>query len=178
MGILKDNKKNQIRYECEEVILYEPDSVQLEELRNVIIENTDVNILTGEAETTYGYDIIRYVFKFYTTIGDEIDGLDDDELEELIENKGEYNHKIQGLVRAVKELLREITEQFLYEALEAIRNLNEQLNVVKLNQETSKLENTFNEVAEGNNSDVKFEDIINIVKEKEILKKEIENKEE
>ena len=31
MGILKDNQKTQIRYECEEVILYEPTKNQLAE---------------------------------------------------------------------------------------------------------------------------------------------------
>lgn len=168
MGILKDNKKNQIRYECDEVILYEPDVTQLEELKNIIKENTDINILTGEAQTSYSYDILRYIFRFYTTIGDEIDELNDDELEDLMEGNNQYNHKIQGLIRAIKELLREVAEQFLYETLEAIKTLNEQLNVVKLSKETDKLKENFNEVAK--DTGTTFDDVLKIIKEKEELK--------
>ena len=103
MGILRDNQKTQIRYECEEVILYEPTNAQLAELKHIVYENTTMDLEKGVATTEYSYDIMRYIFKFYTTIGDEVDELTDDELEDLIENG---NHKIQGLMRAITEMLR------------------------------------------------------------------------
>ena len=78
MGILRDNHRAEKRYECEEVVLYEPDQVQIQELKNIIMDNTKIDVETGNAETVYSENIIRYIFKFYTTIGEEIDELTSD----------------------------------------------------------------------------------------------------
>mgnify|MGYP006967125710 CR=1 FL=1 len=84
-----------------------------------------------------------------------------------------YTHKIKGLVRAIKEMLREIAEQTLYEALEAIRDLNMQLKTVKLQQEANEVEKTFNEISEKSGANVKFEDMVKVAKEKVELEKEV-----
>ena len=174
MGILRDNHRAEKRYECEEVVLYEPDQVQIQELKNIIMDNTKIDVETGNAETVYSENIIRYIFKFYTTIGEEIDELTSDELDDLMDEESIiYTHKIKGLVRAIKEMLREIAEQTLYEALEAIRDLNMQLKTVKLQQETNEVEKTFNEISEKSGANVKFEDVVKVAKEKVELEKEI-----
>ena len=61
MGILRDNQKTQIRYECEEVILYEPTNAQLAELKHIVYENTKMDLEKGVATTEYSYDIIIYI---------------------------------------------------------------------------------------------------------------------
>ena len=96
----------------------------------------------GVATTEYSYDIMRYIFKFYTTIGDEVDELTDDELEDLIENG---NHKIQGLMRAITEMLREIASDSLYELESAIKTYNEQKKADELLQKANKLKKELEE---------------------------------
>ena len=162
MGILRDNQKTQIRYECEEVILYEPTKSQLAELKHVVYENTKMDLEKGVATTEYSYDIMRYIFKFYTTIGDEVDELTDDELEDLIENG---NHKIQGLMRAITEMLREIASNSLYELESAIKTYNEQKKADELLQKANKLKKELEEK-------INVDKIIENQKEIEKLEKE------
>lgn len=162
MGILKDNQKTQIRYECEEVILYEPTNTQLAELKHIVYENTKMDLEKGVATTEYSYDIMRYIFKFYTTIGDEVDELTDDELENLIENG---NHKIQGLMRAITEMLREIASDSLYELESAIKTYNEQKKADELLQKANKLKKELEEK-------INVDKIIENQKEIEKLEKE------
>ena len=162
MGILRDNQKTQIRYECEEVILYEPTKSQLAELKHVVYENTKMDLEKDIATTEYSYDIMRYIFKFYTTIGDEVDELTDDELEDLIENG---NHKIQGLMRAITEMLREIASDSLYELESAIKTYNEQKKADELLQKANKLKKELEEK-------INVDKIIENQKEIEKLEKE------
>ena len=162
MGILRDNQKTQIRYECEEVILYEPTKNQLAELKHIVYENTKMDLEKGIATTEYSYDIMRYIFKFYTTIGDEVDELTDDELEDLIENG---NHKIQGLMRAITEMLREIASDSLYELESAIKTYNEQKKADELLQKANKLKKELEEK-------INVDKIIENQKEIEKLEKE------
>lgn len=162
MGILRDNQKTQIRYECEEVILYEPTNTQLAELKHIVYENTKMDLEKGVATTEYSYDIMRYIFKFYTTIGDEVDELTDDELEDLIENG---NHKIQGLMRAITEMLREIASNSLYELESAIKTYNEQKKADELLQKANKLKKELEEK-------INVDKIIENQKEIEKLEKE------
>lgn len=166
MGILRDNQKTQIRYECEEVILYEPTNTQLAELKHIVYENTKMDLGKGVATTEYSYDIMRYIFKFYTTIGDEVDELTDDELEDLIENG---NHKIQGLMRAITEMLREIASNSLYELESAIKTYNEQKKADELLQKANKLKKELEEK-------INVDKIIENQKEIEKLEKEKNNK--
>ena len=162
MGILRDNQKTQIRYECEEVILYEPTNTQLAELKHIVYENTKMDLEKGVATTEYSYDIMRYIFKFYTTIGDEVDELTDDELGDLIENG---NHKIQGLMRAITEMLREIASDSLYELESAIKTYNEQKKADELLQKANKLKKELEEK-------INVDKIIENQKEIEKLEKE------
>ena len=62
MSILKDNQKKEIRFQEGEIILYEPNKVQLEELKNIITESTNIDLKNGEAVSELSYDIIRYIF--------------------------------------------------------------------------------------------------------------------
>ena len=162
MGILRDNQKTQIRYECEEVILYEPTKSQLAELKHVVYENTKMDLEKGVATTEYSYDIMRYIFKFYTTIGDEVDELTDDELEDLIENG---NHKIHGLMRAITEMLREIASDSLYELESAIKKNKKKNKADELLQKANKLKKELEEK-------INIDKIIENQKEIEKLEKE------
>lgn len=169
MGILKNNQKKEIRFQKDDVILYEPNKVQLDELKVIITENTNIDLENGEAVSELSYDIIRYIFKFLTSIGDEVDDLDDEELEECIENG---NNKISSLMIEIENMMREICDKLINSYIREIRNINEKFKVLELNGELESVKSEFNTMAKKNNLNVTFDDLAKQVEEKKRLEKE------
>ena len=169
MGILKNNQKKEIRFQKDDVILYEPNKAQLDELKVIITENTNIDLENGEAISELSYDIIRYIFKFLTSIGDEVDDLDDEELEECIENG---NNKISSLMIEIENMIREICDKLINSYIREIRNINEKFKVLELNGELESVKSEFNTMAKKNNLNVTFDDLAKQVEEKKQLEKE------
>ena len=169
MGILKNNQKKEIRFQKDDVILYEPNKAQLDELKVIITENTNIDLENGEAVSELSYDIIRYIFKFLTSIGDEVDDLDDEELEECIENG---NNKISSLMIEIENMIREICDKLINSYIREIRNINEKFKVLELNGELESVKSEFNTMAKKNNLNVTFDDLAKQVEEKKLLEKE------
>lgn len=169
MGILKNNQKKEIRFQKDDVILYEPNKAQLDELKVIITENTNIDLENGEAVSELSYDIIRYIFKFLTSIGDEVDDLDDEELEECIENG---NNKISSLMIEIENMIREICDKLINSYIREIRNINEKFKVLELNGELESVKSEFNTMAKKNNLNVTFDDLAKQVEEKKQLEKE------
>ena len=169
MGILKNNQKKEIRFQKDDVIWYEPNKAQLDELKVIITENTNIDLENGEAVSELSYDIIRYIFKFLTSIGDEVDDLDDEELEECIENG---NNKISSLMIEIENMIREICDKLINSYIREIRNINEKFKVLELNGELESVKSEFNTMAKKNNLNVTFDDLAKQVEEKKLLEKE------
>ena len=169
MGILKNNQKKEIRFQKDDVILYEPNKAQLDELKVIITENTNIDLENGEAVSELSYDIIRYIFKFLTSIGDEVDDLDDEELEECIENG---NNKISSLMIEIENMIREICDKLINSYIREIRNINEKFRILELNGELENVKSEFNTMAKKNNLNVTFDDLAKQVEEKKQLEKE------
>ena len=169
MGILKNNQKKEIRFQKDDVILYEPNKAQLDELKVIITENTNIDLENGEAVSELSYDIIRYIFKFLTSIGDEVDDLDDEELEECIENG---NNKISSLMIEIENMIREICDKLINSYIREIRNINEKFRILELNGELENVKSEFNTMAKKNNLNVTFDDLAKQVEEKKRLEKE------
>ena len=169
MGVLKNNQKKEIRFQKDDVILYEPNKAQLDELKVIITENTNIDLESGEAVSELSYDIIRYIFKFLTSIGDEVDDLDDEELEECIENG---NNKISSLMIEIENMIREICDKLINSYIREIRNINEKFKVLELNGELESVKSEFNTMAKKNNLNVTFDDLAKQVEEKKRLEKE------
>ena len=169
MGVLKNNQKKEIRFQKDDVILYEPNKAQLDELKIIITENTNIDLENGEAVSELSYDIIRYIFKFLTSIGDEVDDLDDEELEECIENG---NNKISSLMVEIENMIREICDKLINSYMREIRNINEKFKILELNGELENVKSEFNTMAKKNNINVTFDDLAKQVEEKKRLEKE------
>ena len=169
MGVLKNNQKKEIRFQKDDVILYEPNKAQLDELKVIITENTNIDLENGEAVSELSYDIIRYIFKFLTSIGDEVDDLDDEELEECIENG---NNKISSLMIEIENMIREICDKLINSYIREIRNINEKFKILELNGELENVKSEFNTMAKKNNLNVTFDDLAKQVEEKKQLEKE------
>ena len=169
MGILKNNQKKEIRFQKDDVILYEPNKAQLDELKVIITENTNIDLENGEAISELSYDIVRYIFKFLTSIGDEVDDLDDEELEECIENG---NNKISSLMIEIENMISEICDKLINSYIREIRNINEKFKILELNGELENVKSEFNTMAKKNNLNVTFDDLAKQVEEKKRLEKE------
>ena len=169
MGILKNNQKKEIRFQKDDVILYEPNKAQLDELKVIITENTNIDLENGEAVSELSYDIVRYIFKFLTSIGDEVDDLDDEELEQCIENG---NNKISSLMIEIENMIREICDKLINGYIREIRNINEKFKILELNGELENVKSEFNTMAKKNNLNVTFDDLAKQVEEKKRLEKE------
>lgn len=169
MGILKNNQKKEIRFQKDDVILYEPNKAQLDELKVIITENTNIDLENGEAVSELSYNIVRYIFKFLTSIGDEVDDLDDEELEECIENG---NNKISSLMIEIENMIREICDKLINGYIREIRNINEKFKILELNGELENVKSEFNTMAKKNNLNVTFDDLAKQVEEKKRLEKE------
>lgn len=169
MGILKNNQKKEIRFQKDDVILYEPNKAQLDELKVIITENTNIDLENGEAVSELSYDIVRYIFKFLTSIGDEVDDLDDEELEQCIENG---NNKISSLMMEIENMIREICDKLINRYIREIRNINEKFKILELNGELENVKSEFNTMAKKNNLNVTFDDLAKQVEEKKRLEKE------
>ena len=169
MGILKNNQKKEIRFQKDDVILYEPNKAQLDELKVIITENTNIDLENGEAVSELSYDIIRYIFKFLTSIGDEVDDLDDEELEQCIENG---NNKISSLMIEIENMIREICDKLINSYIREIRSINEKFKILELNGELENVKSEFNTMAKKNNLNVTFDDLAKQVEEKKRLEKE------
>ena len=169
MGVLKNNQKKEIRFQKDDVILYEPNKAQLDELKVIITENTNIDLENGEAVSELSYDIIRYIFKFLTSIGDEVDDLDDEELEQCIENG---NNKISSLMIEIENMIREICDKLINSYIREIRNINEKFKILELNGELESVKSEFNTMAKKNNLNVTFDDLAKQVEEKKRLEKE------
>ena len=169
MGILKNNQKKEIRFQKDDVILYEPNKAQLDELKVIITENTNIDLENGEAVSELSYDIIRYIFKFLTSIGDEVDDLNDEELEECIENG---NNKISSLMIEIENMIREICDKLINSYIREIRSINEKFKILELNGELENVKSEFNTMAKKNNLNVTFDDLAKQVEEKKRLEKE------
>ncbi len=165
----ENNQKKEIRFQKDDVILYEPNKAQLDELKVIITENTNIDLENGEAVSELSYDIIRYIFKFLTSIGDEVDDLDDEELEECIENG---NNKISSLMIEIENMIREICDKLINSYIREIRNINEKFKVLELNGELESVKSEFNTMAKKNNLNVTFDDLAKQVEEKKQLEKE------
>ena len=169
MGVLKNNQKKEIRFQKDDVILYEPNKAQLDELKIIITENTNIDLENGEAVSELSYDIVRYIFKFLTSIGDEVDDLDDEELEQCIENG---NNKISSLMIEIENMIREICDKLINSYIREIRNINEKFKILELNGELESVKSEFNTMAKKNNLNVTFDDLAKQVEEKKRLEKE------
>ena len=76
-----------------------------------------------------------------------------------------------GLMRAIKEMLREINEEIIDETLDSIRNLNDHLNLARIERERNNLEKNFNKTNEEIHGNLTFEEAMNIAEEIELGKK-------
>lgn len=161
-NFLLDNQKQEIRVRIsEDIILYEPNDEQLEELKDILKETLNVdNNFNATGEISYKY--IRWIIRTLCKDGSFIDEYTDDQLETMIENG---NRNIKLLVNAISDLLCEIGEDMLLENAQLIATYSQIATILNSNVEKIEMEKKFNKLFKKNGYDVQFSDIGNLTPE-------------
>lgn len=174
MGLLEKHIKKEIRYSSKDFILYEPTDFQREELTKIVMDNSKIegDNLTAE----YGIDIIRYILKEITNIGEEVNELTNEELEKKLDNG---DRELELLIREITTLLEEISEDSVYILSKQVKMMNDLLNSLDTNGDINKLKNKFNKFAKKYKLKMTWEDLMNNSEEQQRLLKELnkQNKE-
>ena len=160
-NFLLNNQKQEIRFQMGDIILYEPNEEQLEELKKILGENLKVDDnLNASGEIDYKY--IRWIIRELCKDGAFVDEYTDDQLEELINNG---NRNVRLLVNAIADLLSEIGEDMLLENAQLISTYSQIATILNSNSDKQAMEKKFNKLFKKNGYDVNFEDLGNLTPE-------------
>lgn len=174
MGLLDKHIKKEIRYSSKDFTIYEPYEFQREELMKIVMDNSKIegDNLTAE----YGIDMIRYILKEITNIGEEVNELTNEELEKLLDNG---DRELELLMREITILLEEISEDSIYILSKQIKMMNDLITTLDNNGDISKLEKKFNKFAKKYKLKMTWEDLMNNSEEQQRLLQELnkQNKE-
>ena len=157
MGILKKYMKEEYRWRKDDLILFHPTEVQLESIRELISENTSIDMDEGEATAEYGMKIIRYFLRELTSIGAEVDEYSDIELSNLLDDS---KRELKLLMNEIRVLIEEITEDLINEQFEQIKLINKVFNILNLNSEIEVIETKFNKLSKKYDLGFTFEQMI------------------
>lgn len=157
-NFLENNQKHEIRATISiDIILYEPNELQLEELRNILSENLNIDEnFNAKGEISLKY--IRYIIRELVKDGAFIDEYNDDQLSELIENG---NKNIKRLLSEISDLLHEISEDMLVEKAGLISTYSQIGTILNSTADMNMMQNKFDKLFKKNGYDVKFEDLMN-----------------
>lgn len=154
-NFLEDNQKKEIRCKIDEnIILYEPNDLQIEEIKN-IIKDVEESENKGQVEISIKY--MRYIIRELIKDGVFVDEYSDDELISLLENG---NIKIKKMNNAIADLLSEISEIMLMEQSNLIKTYTQMVTILNSNIEMNEMKNKFNKLLKKKGYNVKFEDVL------------------
>lgn len=154
-NILKNHIKSNVRFQEGDLILYEPNQEQIEEIKKLIQDNSNINEdldLTGEIN----FNSIRFIIRELTSIGNEIDDMTDNEVISSINNG---DKSLQRLIDKISELINEIAENLYNEQIKQIKLLNTYLNVMNNEKDVDKMKEKINKLFKKNKIDLTFDDL-------------------
>lgn len=173
MNFLEQNQKQEIRaIISDDIILYEPTDIQLNELKNILKDNMEVDKdLNGTVEMSYKY--IRWIIRELCKDGAFIDEYTDEQLEDFIDNG---NRNIKRLMDEIINLISEISEDMLVEYGSLITTYSQLINAVNTNADMVALESKIDKLFKKNGyENIKFQDILEGKITPEMLEKDFEN---
>lgn len=171
MRILEKNQRNDIRYKKGDFVLYEPSEEQKEEIfkmiekQNLKIEGDNVE---GELDTKF----FRYILRNCSSIGNEVDEYNDQELDVMFDNG---NRDMSLFLREVEKLTEELVEDLFYTQEKEIKLLIKIINILDANTTKMEMERKFNNLMKRNKIDVTLNDFVENKDNPEKLKEIIKN---
>lgn len=171
MGVLQNNIRKDIRFQKGDIILYEPNEIQKDEIKEILKNKLSIN----EQGEVKGGTNLRYIYRELTSIGNEIDNLTDDQFSELIDEKSiKYNRNMNLLYKEVIFLIDEISEDILYENIQQLKTINSMANIFNNNTEVEAIKNKLERLFKRKKINISVDEIIKYQNDTEKLKKVIE----
>lgn len=157
MGILENHIKKSIRYEKDDIKLFEPTEVQREEIVNLISNNDNikVNQETLKVFGTIEKDIIRYIIRECTSIGAEIDLYTDEEFYSKFTDR-----TVENLLKEIHILLNEIIEDIQWNSYIAIETTSQLIGIARLNLSSDQLKKKTERLFKKNGLKLTYEEFI------------------
>ena len=156
MGILKsmiEESKNNIRFEKDGLIFYNPTKEQHEAFKDALKK-----IMTVQGVDP-GIESVRFLIENSTNIGDEVKEYSDEQLAELMET----NRSFKLLMRSIVEYIDECTEDIIYETMQLIKAVEKQLKLQDVDNMTEYMKKGLNGMLDraiGNEPKVKPEVLV------------------
>lgn len=146
-NLFEQNKKNQLRFVAEGIKFYEPSDIDKEEIKQILKENMVKNE-DGSQETHVDSTCIRAIFNNLIEGGEFINDLTD---KEIIEAEKQGNRNITLLMRSIRELIQELSEDVLYDCIAEMNNLKTLLLATELNIKTQQVKTQGDKFLKENN---------------------------
>lgn len=170
MGILERNKKQEVRFEKGDFILYEPSDLQREEIFK-IIEKQNLEINENNIEGELDINFFRYILRECTSVGAEVEEYSDQELDNVFD-KG--NREMSLFLREIEKLTEELVEDLIYMQEKEIKLMIKILDILNTNMTKNEMEKKFDNLMKRNKINVTLNDFVenkdNPEKLKEIIK--------
>lgn len=157
MGLLNKHIKSKIRWEQSDLQVFNPTNEQMASIKKIIKKNSSIDLLSGEVKSEYSMEIMRYLVKELTNIGNEVDEMPNDDLEFAIENG---DRDLVLLFKELIKILKEVTEDIVDEQLLQLDYFNKIATAMKLSKGIEDMKQGYNDVFKSFGSDLKFDDLL------------------
>ena len=156
MASIKKHTKSNIRAKYDDIIVYNPNKKQAEELKELITNS--LRLSNGEIQGDFGFDIIRKLIKDFTNIdNDEIDALSDEELDELSDLA---DNTLSAVFNELETILTEVTEKIAQDTIRDLKKIVANIEQLKDIQEFAKVAQEFDKACEENNINLTLNDLM------------------
>lgn len=157
-SILEKHQKGDYRYKNKDLILYYPTSEQYEEIKQLVKDSVQIDKemkVNGELQ----FKSVRFIIREISSIGAEIDNLEDTEIQEKLNNG---DRCLVLLKREIDLLIQEIVDDIFYDYTQQIKEMNSLVNILNSTDDLNKLKTKFNKAMKKFKIDVKFEDFMSM----------------
>lgn len=138
MKILEKHIKNEYRFKKGDLWLREPNDLEREEIKGILGDKIQLNEDYSLKSASVN---LRHFYRNYTSIGNEIDEITDEDFANLINNdNSKFDRDVKLLNDAIVDLIEEVSEDMLIESTRKIKAIGSMLDAVNSGAEIAKIE--------------------------------------
>lgn len=157
-SILDKHQKGTYRYKNKDLILYYPTDEQYEEIKQLVKDSIQIDKdmkVNGELQ----FKSVRFIIREITSVGHEIDDMEDIEIEEKLNNG---DRTLVLLRREIETLIQEIVDDIFYDYTQQIKSMESLLNIANSNDNLERMKVKMNKFFKKYKINIQFEDFMKI----------------
>ncbi|MGL5328932.1 MAG: hypothetical protein ACRDD7_06665 [Peptostreptococcaceae bacterium] len=172
MGLLREELKKQNRAIYGKYIINQPNDEQYNIIKEMFSRNATIDGGLS-VNGTIDEEMLRYMFKNLTNVGEEIDEISNDELYHLIKNG---TRDFKRTIKELKEVVIEIIEDIQDEQYNAINILNSYSSVLNASTEMESVKKKMNKLLKKQGLNINFDELIEASKNPEQIQEILKEK--